>query len=161
MVFTHELLLFFFVRRKNSFYHSTNFTTDVSTNVTNVGFPLAEAGRRSLVFDLNIAHDRFGSSSHMQHNGCLSHPQDLDAPLRIAARRRLLTISNNTLTIRIFLLSPRLLVPPPACMASFCVFFFYRPTGRLRRHTSLLLECHRKPTTRKHSGSRAMHSTTA
>ena len=22
------------------------------------------------------------------------------------------------------------LVPPPACMASFCVFFFYRPTGR-------------------------------
>jgi len=39
MVFTHELLLFFFVRRKNSFYHSTNFTTNVSTNVTNVGFP--------------------------------------------------------------------------------------------------------------------------
>ena len=29
-------------------------------------------------------------------------------------------------------------------MASFCVFFFYRPTGRLS-HTSLPLECHRKP----------------
>ena len=29
-------------------------------------------------------------------------------------------------------------------------FFFYRPTGRLR-HTSLPLECRRKPTTRKHS----------
>ncbi len=42
----------------------------------------------------------------------------------------------------------------------FCVFFFYRPTGRLR-HTSLPLECHRKPTTRKHSGSSARHSTTA
>ena len=37
-------------------------------------------------FDLSIAHDRFGSSSHVQQNGCLSHPQDLDAPLRIAAQ---------------------------------------------------------------------------
>jgi len=90
-----------------------------------------QAGSRSLVFDLSIAHDRFGSSSHVQQNGCLSHPQDLDAPLRIAAQRRLLPISNNTLTIRTFLFSPRSLVPPPACMASFCVFFFYRPTGRL------------------------------
>ena len=49
------------------------------------------------------------------------------------------------------------LIPPPACTASFCVFFFYR---RLR-HTSLPLECHRKPTTRKHSGSSARHSTKA
>ena len=40
-----------------------------------------------MVFDLSIAHDRFGSSSHVQQNGCLSHPQDLDAPLRIAAQR--------------------------------------------------------------------------
>ena len=47
-----------------------------------------QAGSRSLVFDLSIAHDRFGSSSHVQQNGCLSHPQDLDAPLRIAAQRR-------------------------------------------------------------------------
>ena len=48
-----------------------------------------QAGSRSLVFDLSIAHDRFGSSSsHVQQNGCLSHPQDIDAPLRIAAQRR-------------------------------------------------------------------------
>ena len=47
-----------------------------------------QAGSRSLVFDLSIAHDRFASSSHVQQNGCLSHPQDLDAPLRIAAQRR-------------------------------------------------------------------------
>jgi len=119
----------------------------------------SQAWSRSLVFDLSIAHDRFGSSSHVQQNGCLSHPQDLDATLRIAAQRRLLPISNNTLTIRTSLFSPRSLVPPPACMASFCVFFFYRPTRRLR-HTSLLLECHRKPTTRKHSSSSALHSTT-
>ena len=45
-----------------------------------------QAGSRSLVFDLSIAHDRFGSSSHVQQNGCLSHHQDLDATLRIAAQ---------------------------------------------------------------------------
>jgi hypothetical protein len=49
----------------------------------------SQAGSRSLIFDLSIAHDRFGSSSHVQQNGCLSHPQDLDAPLRIAAQRKI------------------------------------------------------------------------
>ncbi len=48
-----------------------------------------QAGSRSLAFDLSIAHDRFGSSSPPQQNGCLSHPQDLDAPLRIAAQRKI------------------------------------------------------------------------
>ena len=48
-----------------------------------------QAGSRSLVFDLSIAHDRFGSSSHVQQNGSLSHPQDIDAPLRIAAQREI------------------------------------------------------------------------
>ena len=43
---------------------------------------------RSLVFDLSIAHDRFGSSSHVQQNGSLSHPQDLDGPMRVAAQRK-------------------------------------------------------------------------
>jgi hypothetical protein len=42
-----------------------------------------------LVFDLSIAHDRFGSSSHVQQNGCLSHRQDLDAPLLIAVHRNI------------------------------------------------------------------------
>ncbi len=41
------------------------------------------------VFDLSIAHDRFGSSSHVQQNGCLSHPQDLDALLHIAEQRKI------------------------------------------------------------------------
>jgi hypothetical protein len=35
------------------------------------------AGRRNLVFDLAMTHNRFGSSSHVQQNGLLSHPQDL------------------------------------------------------------------------------------
>jgi hypothetical protein len=47
-----------------------------------------QAGSRSLVFDLNITHDRFGSSSHVQQNGSLSHPQDLDGPMRVAAQRK-------------------------------------------------------------------------
>ena len=47
------------------------------------------AGPRSLVFDLSIAHDRFGSSSHVQQNGALSHPQDLDGPMRVAAQRKI------------------------------------------------------------------------
>ena len=46
-----------------------------------------QAGSRSLVFDLSIAHDRFGSSRHPQQNASLTHPQDIDAPLRIAAQR--------------------------------------------------------------------------
>ena len=47
------------------------------------------AGSRSLVFDLSITHDRFGSSTHVAQNGLLSHPQDLDAPLRLAAQRKI------------------------------------------------------------------------
>ena len=43
----------------------------------------------SLVFDLSIAHDRFGSSSHVQQNGLLTHPLDLDAPLHVAAQRKI------------------------------------------------------------------------
>jgi len=48
------------------------------------------AGRRSLVFDLSMTHDRFGSSSHVNQKGLLSHPQDLDAPLRLAAQRKIM-----------------------------------------------------------------------
>ena len=83
----------------------------------------SQAGRRSLVFDLSIAHDRFGSSSHVQQNGCLSHPQDLDAPLRIAAQKiaayQQQYADNQNIS----------LVPPPACLASFCIFFSTGPPG--------------------------------
>ena len=48
-----------------------------------------QAGSLSLVFDLSITHDRYGSSSHVQQNGLLLHPQDLDAPLRLAAQRNI------------------------------------------------------------------------
>ncbi len=39
----------------------------------------------SLIFDLSIIHHRYGSSSHVQQNCLLSHLQDLDASLRLAA----------------------------------------------------------------------------
>jgi hypothetical protein len=45
-------------------------------------------GRRSLVFDLSMTHDRFWSCSHVQQNGLLLYPQDLDAPLRLAVQRK-------------------------------------------------------------------------
>ena len=44
-----------------------------------------QGGSRSLVFDLSIAHHRFGSSSHVQQNGSLLHPQDLDCPMCVVA----------------------------------------------------------------------------
>jgi hypothetical protein len=66
------------------------------------------AGRRSLVFDLSITHDRIGSSCHVQQNGLLSHPQDFDAPLRLAISAKLTAIGSNTLTTRTFLFSPPL-----------------------------------------------------
>ncbi len=48
-----------------------------------------QAGSRSLVFDLSITHHQFGSSSHVHQNGLLSHPHDLDVPLRLAAHRKI------------------------------------------------------------------------
>jgi hypothetical protein len=47
-----------------------------------------QTGSRSLVFELSITHDRFGSSSYVQQNGSLLHPQDLDGSMRIAAQRK-------------------------------------------------------------------------
>ena len=44
---------------------------------------------RSLVFDLSIAHERYGSSSHPLQDGHLAHLQDIDAPLHIAAQRKI------------------------------------------------------------------------
>ena len=50
---------------------------------------LDQAGRLSLVSDLSMAHDRFGSSSHVHQNGLLTQPQDLDGPLHVASQRKI------------------------------------------------------------------------
>jgi hypothetical protein len=71
-------------------------------------------------------------------------------------------IGNTILTSRTFLFSPRCqhCAQAHACTASFCVFFFYRPTGRLRL-TSLPLECDHNATNQTRFVSSAQHSTRA
>ena len=47
------------------------------------------AGKRNLVIDVSITHDRIGSSKSNPHlNGTLSHPNAPDAPLNQAAQRK-------------------------------------------------------------------------
>jgi hypothetical protein len=46
--------------------------------------PTRPSGQPEPGFDLSITHDRYGSSSHPLQNGRLTHPQDIDAPLRLA-----------------------------------------------------------------------------
>ena len=48
------------------------------------------AGPRRLIIDVSITHDRIGSSQANPHlNGTLSHPGALDAPLLLAAKRKI------------------------------------------------------------------------
>jgi hypothetical protein len=54
---------------------------------------LYQAGSRSLVFDLSITHQRYGSSNHPLQNGRLTHPEDMDAALRLAAERKMNSFS--------------------------------------------------------------------
>ena len=97
-------------------------------------------------------------SSHVQQNGLLSHPQDLDALLRVAAQRKINSYRQQYADKQNISFSLPLSAQAHACTASFCVFFFYRPTGRPRR-TSLPLECHRNAINRTRFVSSARHST--
>ena len=92
-----------------------------------------QAGSRSLDFDLSITHERYGSSSHHLENGRFTHPQDIDAPLHIAAQRKINSYRQQYADNQNVSFSPRFSALPPACTVNFCVFFFYRPTGRPRR----------------------------
>ena len=62
-------------------------------------------------------------------------------PLHIAAQRKIAAYQQQYTDNQNISFLPAIVSTSTACMASFCVFFFYRPTGRLR-HTSLPLECH-------------------
>ena len=42
-----------------------------------------------VLFDLAVTHDRYVSSAQPHHNCLLTHPQDLDAPLHVAARKKI------------------------------------------------------------------------
>ena len=77
-----------FVRPDTWSEHSTASAGQRRGDVEVRSYLRDQAGSRILIFDLSIAHDRFGSSSHVQQNGSLSHPQDLDGPMRVAAQRK-------------------------------------------------------------------------
>ena len=65
-----------------------------------------QAGSRSLVFDLSVTHERFGSSSHPQQNELLTLRR---TPMRLYVllpSARSIIIRNSTLTIRTLLFSP-------------------------------------------------------
>ena len=90
-----------------------------------------QAGSRSLVFDLSIAHDRFGSSSHVQQNWSLSHPQDFDCLMRVAAHRETNAYKQTYADNQNISFLPAIM--STSNTASVCVFFSYRPTGRPKR----------------------------
>jgi hypothetical protein len=66
----------------------------------------------------------------VQQNGLLSHPQDLDTPLRLAAQRKIHSFSQRYADNQNISFLPTIVFSPSACTANFGVFFFYRPTGR-------------------------------
>jgi hypothetical protein len=94
----------------------------------------------------------------VQQNGSLSHPQDLDGPMRVAAQRKTNAYKQTYVDNQNISFLPTIM--SSECTASFCVFFFYRPTGRPKR-TSLQLECHHNAINRNHFGSSVWHSTKA
>jgi hypothetical protein len=51
--------------------------------------PARTSGQPEPGLRLCITHEGFGSSSHPQQNGRLTHPQDIDAPLHIAVQRKM------------------------------------------------------------------------
>jgi hypothetical protein len=105
-----------------------------------------------------MTHDRFGSSSHVQQNGLLSHPQDLDAPLRVAAQRKINSYRQQYADNQNISFLPAIVSTSTRMHGEFLRLLFYRPTGRPRR-TSLPLECHRNATNRTRFVSSALHST--
>jgi hypothetical protein len=93
------------------------------------------AGRRSLVFDLSMTHDRFGSSSHVQQNGLLSHPQDLDASLRVAAQRKINSYRQQYADNQNIPLLPAIVSTAHACTASFLRLLFLQAHRETHTHT--------------------------
>jgi hypothetical protein len=88
-----------------------------------------QAGSRSLIFDLSIAHDRFGSSSHVHQNWSLSRYQDLDCQMRVAAQRKTNVYKQTYADNQNISFLPAIMSTSNSMhTASFCIFFFYRPT---------------------------------
>ena len=106
-----------------------------------------QAGSRSLIFDLSITHQRYGSSSHPLQNGHLPHLQDIDAPLHIASQRKINSYRQQYADNQNISFLPAITSTSTRMHGELLRILFYRPTGRQRR-TSLPLACHRKATNR-------------
>ena len=103
---------------------------------------------RSLVFDLSIAHDSFGSSCHVLQNGNLTHPQDLDGPLRVAAQRKINAYGQQFADNQNISFLPAIVSTSCRMHGEFLrLIFLQAPIWRPRRISlQLQLECHRKTT---------------
>jgi hypothetical protein len=99
---------------------------------------------------------RYGSSSHVQQNGLLSHPQDLDAPLRLAAKRRINHYRQQYADNQNISFLPAIVSTSTHMHGEFLRLLSlqaHRETENKHtpRRTAMPLECHRNKTTRTSS----------
>jgi hypothetical protein len=88
-----------------------------------------QAGSRSLVFDLSIT-QRYGSSSHPLQNGHLTHPQDIDAPLHIAAERKINSYMQQHADNQSISFLPAIVSTSTRTHGEFCVFVLFLQAHR-------------------------------
>ncbi len=96
-----------------------------------VGYLVNEEGPMSLVLDLHIDHDRFGSSSDPSINGHLHYPNDLDGSLKETATdkiRQYHTDYNNRPSNSISFMS--VIVSTSGCLHSELVCLLFLQTHR-------------------------------
>jgi hypothetical protein len=117
------------------------------------------AGRRRLIFDPSMTHDRFGSSSYVQQNGLLSHPQDRDAPLRLAAQRKFNGYRQQYSDNRNISFLPAIVSTSTRMHGKFLRLLFLQAHTETPRRTSLPLECHCNATNQSRFVSSARHFT--
>ena len=109
---------------------------------------------RSLVFDLSIAHDSFGSSCHVLQNGNLTHPQDLDGPLLVAAQRKINDYGQQYADNQNLSFLPAIVSTSCRMHGEFLCLRFLQARLETESHFTAV-ECHRKTAPRTHSVSSA------
>jgi hypothetical protein len=117
-----------------------------------------QAGSRRLVFDLSITHNRYESSSHPLHNGRLTHPQDIDAPLHIAAQRKINSYRQQYADNQNISFLPTILSTSTRMHGEFLRLLFLQAHRETEAHEA---HCHRNTTNRTRSVSSARHSPVA
>ena len=118
------------------------------------------AGHRSLVFDLSITHDRIGSSGHVQQNGLLSHAQDLDASLRLAAQRKVNSYRQQYTDNQMISFLPSIMTTSSRMHGEFLCLLFLQDHRETTAHF-IATGLRNKTDRTMRSGSNARHSTWA